>query len=98
VTQGIVDVTDERWSASSGTLSGTSQLVANDPYQLRVAGLSDGGKKWNLVAANISPEDQAAGVTISPSPARASEAGWARIDLQSTTSRPVKWMLKFTTE
>src|SRR6185369_531818 len=45
VTQGIVDVADEKWSASSRTLSATSQLVANDLYQLRIAGLCDGGKK-----------------------------------------------------
>lgn len=34
VTQGIVEVTDEKWSGT--TLSGVSGLVANDPYELRV--------------------------------------------------------------
>lgn len=34
VTQGIVDVSNEKWSGN--TLSGTSEVIANDPYELRI--------------------------------------------------------------
>lgn len=34
VTQGIVDVVDEKWSGN--TLSGMSEVIANDPYELRI--------------------------------------------------------------
>ena len=36
ITQGLVDVTEERWDARTRTLSGVSHVVANDPYELRV--------------------------------------------------------------
>jgi hypothetical protein len=75
ITQGIVDVAGERWNASSRKLSGTSRIIGNDPYQLRVAGLSDGNKRWKLVSANLSVADKAAGVGIQPQPARLAEDG-----------------------
>jgi hypothetical protein len=34
VTQGIIDVAEENWSGT--TLSGTSEVIANDPYELRI--------------------------------------------------------------
>ena len=34
VTQGMVDVTDEKWSGN--TLSGVSEVIAGDPYELRI--------------------------------------------------------------
>jgi hypothetical protein len=98
VTQGIVDVTEEKWSDSSKALSGTSQVVGTDLYQLRIAGLADGGKKWALNSANVSAADKFAGVTITSKPAQPSEAGWLRINLNSPNSRKVKWMLNFTAE
>lgn len=36
ITQGLVDVTEERWDAKTRTLSGVSHVVANDPYELRI--------------------------------------------------------------
>lgn len=91
VTQGIVDVTSEKWSASSKALSGTSQVVGNDPYQIRIAGMSDGGKEWKLSSASVSAAD----VSITSEPERPNEDGWLRVDLRSSTSRSVKWVLRF---
>jgi hypothetical protein len=34
VTQGMVDLTNEQWA--QGVLSGTSEVIANDPYELRI--------------------------------------------------------------
>ncbi len=35
ITQGIIDVSEEKWSAKTKTLSGQSEVVAGDAYQLR---------------------------------------------------------------
>ena len=98
VTQGMVDVLSEKWSGLTKTLSGTSQLVGGDPYELRVAGLNDHDKLWKLVAATVSATDKAAGVTVETKPATASEDGWVRVVVHSKASQPVNWSLKFATE
>lgn len=36
ITQGIVDVIDERWDADELVLAGTSRVVTDDPYELRI--------------------------------------------------------------
>ncbi|MGO9113342.1 MAG: glycoside hydrolase family 36 protein [Thermoguttaceae bacterium] len=89
VTQGIVDITDEAWR--SGKLSATSKVVGTDPYELRIAGLTDGGKIWKLVSVDISPRDKAAGVTVSSH----ESSGLVRVTLQCPKSRDVKWSIHF---
>ena len=89
VTQGIVDVTGEVWR--DGKLSGTSEVVANDPYELRIAGLYSGGKAWKLVSADLSADDKAAQVTASTS----ESAGLLRVTIRSAFSRRVKWSVQF---
>ena len=54
VTQGIIDVTGEKWSGNA--LSGASQLIANDPYELRIAGSTDGGSAGNRPALHSPPK------------------------------------------
>ena len=98
VTQGMVDVLGEKWSGLTKTLSGTSQLVGGDSYELRVAGLNHHDKLWKLVSATVSAADKAAGVSVEVRPATASEDGWARIVMNSKDSRTVNWSLKFATE
>jgi hypothetical protein len=51
ITQGIVDVTDETWSAKTKTLSGRSKVVGGDPYELRIV-LPD--KNWGLAKVKAS--------------------------------------------
>jgi hypothetical protein len=36
ITQGIVDVTAEKWDPAACELSGVSRVVAGDPYELRI--------------------------------------------------------------
>ena len=55
VTQGIIDVTNEKWSGN--TLSGTSQLIANDPYELRICVPAG----WKLAKASA-PATQTVGL------------------------------------
>jgi hypothetical protein len=85
VTQGVVDVSGEKWQRNQ--LSVISQVVAGDPYELRMAGL----EKWKAVSASVSAADQAAGVTIAVS---SREAGWLRVTIVSKDSRSVKWTVK----
>jgi hypothetical protein len=51
VTQGVVDVISERWGAAARTLSGESQVVAGDPYELRVY-CPDGYAAKNVTASS----------------------------------------------
>ena len=44
VTQGMVDLLEEKWDPATKTLSGRSKLVAGDPYEIRIAL----GAKWHL--------------------------------------------------
>jgi len=89
VTQGIVDITDEVWL--KGKLSATSKIVGNDPYEVRIAGLTDGGKTWKLVSADISPNDRAAGVTVSSD----KSSGLVLVTIRCPQSRDVKWTVQF---
>jgi hypothetical protein len=82
VTQGIVDVLSEVWDARQRRLSGTSRIVAGDPYELRVA-LPKGGS-WQVEQAvcedcELLAVDQsdAAGVRIRLLPAVSGEASWS---------------------
>ena len=93
VTQGIVDVTGEVWNADSRELTATSQVVAGDPYELRIADVSGG--PWKFASASVSDADKAAGVTISPKAAVPGEDGWLRVVIASPQSRPVQWAVKF---
>jgi len=95
VTQGIMDITGETWNAARKTLSGVSQIVGNDPYELRVAGLDGAGGKWTLANATVSSKDQAAGVAIMAKPAVAGEDGWRRVAINGKESRAVHWTLEF---
>ncbi len=89
VTQGMVDVSDEAWL--DGQLSATSKVVGNDPYQLRIAGLTDGGKAWKAVAVAVSPEDKAAGVDV----VFEKSSGLLLVTIRCNQSRDVKWAVRF---
>lgn len=96
VSQGILEVTGEKWDERSRVLSGTSKVIGADPYELRIAGLSEGSKTWHLLSATVSSSDQDAGVTTAAEPIR--EEGWLRVAIDSKESRPVSWSLRFSDE
>jgi len=86
VTQGVVDVLEEKWNAPAKELSGRSQLVGGDPYELRIAG---SGRAADL---ELSAADRAAGVKA----AIVSEAGGlVRAKIESPVSRVVAWSVRF---
>ena len=89
VTQGIVDVTDEKWSAKS-QLSATSKMVGNDPYELRIV-VPSSDKSWRATGIKVSDEDVAAGVKASIK----QDGPRIRAALSSPVSREVKWQVAF---
>ncbi|SMO31953.1 hypothetical protein SAMN06265350_10123 [Solitalea koreensis] len=85
ITQGMIDVLKEKWN--NNTLLGSSQLVAGDAYEMRIAGLED---NWKITGVETNEKE---GVTITQLPT--TEKGWARILIKSNTDRTVQWKLKF---
>lgn len=92
VTQGIIDVRDEKWDGRKNCLSAVSRVIANDPYEIRVAGLADGGRRWDAVKAVIADADIAAGVGVSLE--KSSEL--LRVTIKSPTTRDMAWHIDFT--
>lgn len=86
ITQGIVDVLEEKWNAGSNTLSGRSLVVGNDPYELRIVA------SVRASAASVSPADTSAGVKIS---LIQNENGLVRVLISSNENREVKWNMSF---
>jgi hypothetical protein len=46
ITQGLMDVVEEKWDPATNILSGVSRVVANDPYELRVV-VPVGDNSWH---------------------------------------------------
>jgi hypothetical protein len=90
VTQGILEVTDEKWDPRHRVLSANSQIIGGDLYELRIAGLEGAGKSWKPVISRVSPVDQHAGVRIEAKPISAAESGWLRVSIQSSRTRTVR--------
>lgn len=90
VTQGIIDVTDEKWDAAKSQLSATSKMVGNDPYELRIV-VPSSDKSWRATGIKVSDEDVAAGVKASIK----QDGPRIRAALSSPVSRDVKWQVAF---
>jgi len=50
ITQGMIDVIEEKWDKARKILSGRSKIVAGDPYELRIIAAKLGGA-WKAVSA-----------------------------------------------
>lgn len=90
VTQGIIDVTDEKWDGKKSRLSATSKLVGKDPYELRIV-VPSSKKSWRATGIKVSDEDVAAGVKASIK----QDGPRIRANLSSPVSREVKWQVAF---
>jgi len=90
VTQGAVDLVSEKWDPPTGTLSGTSRVVAGSPYELRISQHA-GQDTLPVDSAVVSAADAAAGVKIT----HAQADGWTRVTIQSPVSRDVQWAVAF---
>lgn len=80
VAQCLVDVLRETWDPASKTLSGTSHVVAGDPYGLRVAVPS--GRPWKLREATLGTLELAVvevtkrGIALKCTPEESGDAEW----------------------
>jgi hypothetical protein len=90
VTQGMVDVREEKWDAAAQTLSGTSCVVANDPYELRIV-VPSGERSWRACEAAVSFDDAAAGVNA----IFKQDGPRLRALITSPASREVRWQVRF---
>jgi hypothetical protein len=82
VTQGIVDVTGEKWDAATKTLSGRSKLVGQDAYELRIV---SGAAKVEKIVVSASDANTS----------HSSHESLTRVQLTSPTSREVSWSIQF---
>jgi len=90
VTQGIVDVKEETWNPTSKTLSATSRVVENDPYELRIV-VPTGQNSWIAKTITLSNEDTGAGVTAT----FLQDGPRIRAKILSPASRDVRWRVSF---
>jgi len=91
ITQGIVDLLEERWDGDTRMLSGVSRVVANDPYEIRIAAVG-ATAAWQATGVAVSPQDAAAGVKISLT----KQEDWRlRVRIDSKTSRDIRWTIQF---
>lgn len=88
ITQGMTDVNKEVWSGNS--LSGESKVIANDPYELRIAGLQDGG---NWVPGKLTIKGSSKDLQIEQVPD--AEEGWLRVMIRSKQTGMVNWNVEF---
>ena len=79
ITQGVVDVSSEDWDGH-GILSGTSRLIANDPYQLRLT-VPPGWELENAVADVPLTTEQTASLL--------------RVTMPSPVTQDVHWQIAF---
>lgn len=91
LTQGMIEVSGEHWDASAATLSGSSQMVADDRYELRIV-LPTGPRSWQSQSVTVSAGDAAAGVAVA---AMKQEGPCLRVVLTSPISRAVAWTVNF---
>jgi hypothetical protein len=82
VTQGIVDLTEEKWNAATKTLSGRSKLVGQDPYELRIVSGAAKVDKVTVAAAGVSSSHSA-------------DSHLTRVKLVSPTSQEIAWSVQF---
>jgi hypothetical protein len=84
VTQGMIDLTDEKWNPTSNTLSGKSRIVAGDPYELRIA--TPAGETWQITQAIVNET----GATIV-----SSDKSGLRATINTDVDGSVGWKLVF---
>jgi hypothetical protein len=86
VTQGLVELSGEKWTARTKTLSSRVKLVGADPCELRIVTGSA-----QVVQVEVSRSDRAAGVRAS----HLSHESLTRVKLESPVTREVSWTIRF---
>lgn len=88
ISQGIVDIIEERWDDASKTLSGRSRVVAGDPYELCiVAPFVTAGARAEEIAVDCGD----------PEPRLQQEGDDVRASFTSAATGEVRWQIRFKT-
>ena len=88
VSQGILELSGESWHPATHTLTGTSAMVAQDSYEVRVVAASPA---FVQARVDISAEDKAAGVTAECG----RDGELVVLKIHSPVNRSVAWSVKF---
>ena len=91
VTQGMIDLVKEDWNKN--ILFGESKIIADDPYEIRIAGINDGENR-QIKLAKLSKKHKDVSIEMLPS----TEKGWVRLLIKSKYSKTINWQLKFDKE
>lgn len=87
ITQGVIDLVEERWDESARTLSGTSHIVGGDPYELRIAA-GGPGKAWRVNDVSVAAKGDRLPATIK----LVEQDEWrVRIRIDTPQSGQVSW-------
>ena len=88
VSQGIVELRDETWNVDTRTLSGTSSVVAGDPYELRI--IAPSGGTWMVSRVETDAQDVATHF--------GQDGRHVRVMLDSPKTVVIAWRVAFETE
>ncbi|MHC4745050.1 MAG: glycoside hydrolase family 36 protein [Planctomycetota bacterium] len=88
ITQGIVDLIEEKWNGGARIISGKSKVVGEDPYEIRIYAPT---KEWQAVRVKVSEGDHGAKVTASIQ----QEDQKIRVTIKSPENREVSWEVAF---
>jgi len=87
ITQGIVDLSEEKWDADARTLSGVSKVVGGDAYQIRI--VAPEGVRIRAVEWSTDGEGRHA-------EAKVDDFGpHGRVTLNAKESGDVRWRVRF---
>jgi hypothetical protein len=93
ISQGIYDILNESWDAATKTLRGTSRVVANDPYELRIYASRGAAGNWTAASSTVSAADTGAGVVAMPPVQSGAEV---RATFQpGAANRQIDWSIVF---
>lgn len=84
ITHGIVDVLEEAWNHETHTLLGSSKVVGNDPYELRI-----------VVPAGWQVKDFMASPSLKEQASIKKEKEGVRILFQTSRNEQVNWNIQF---
>jgi hypothetical protein len=85
ITQGLIEVKAEAWNPQTKTLSGTSDVVAADPYEMRIVA----PKGFNAAAIQVSDKSATVSkITQQPN-------GLIRVTVIPSVTGAIKWSITF---
>ncbi len=88
LTQGVISLKKEKWSALSKTLSGASAVIGHDPYELRII-VPTGDRSWLVNKANLDQAPKGAAISY------VQNGPMIRAIINSPKNAEIKWTLSF---